>query len=59
MRARLLELGLAAEADLTPDPQPGDHWLLINSLGCRPIRRLDEMELEVHLEAEALWRSLL
>jgi len=59
MRGRALELGLAPEADLPPAPERGDHWLLINSLGCRPIRRLDGMELEVHPGAEALWRSLL
>ena len=33
MRAQLLERGLAEEADLSPEPQPGDSWLLINSLG--------------------------
>ena len=59
MRARLLRLGLAEEATLQPQPEPGDQWLLINSLGCRPIHRLNGRELEVHPNAEAFWRSLL
>jgi 4-amino-4-deoxychorismate lyase len=59
MRAQLLKRGLAEEADLSPEPQPGDAWLLINSLGCRPLSRVDEHPLELHLNAEALWRSLL
>jgi 4-amino-4-deoxychorismate lyase len=59
MRAQLLERGLAEEADLSPKPQPGDAWLLINSLGCRPLSRVDEHPLELHPNAEALWRSLL
>jgi 4-amino-4-deoxychorismate lyase len=59
MRAQLIERGLAVEADLSPEPQAGDAWLLINSLGCRPISRVDEDPLELHPNAEALWRSLL
>jgi 4-amino-4-deoxychorismate lyase len=59
MRAQLLKRGLAEEADLSPEPQPGDAWLLINSLGCRPLSRVDEHPLELHPNAEVLWRSLL
>ena len=59
MRGRLLELGLAREAPLQATPEPGDAWLLINSLGCRPLRSVDDQALELHHDAEALWRSLL
>ena len=59
MRAQLLERGLAKEAELSPEPQPGDSWLLINSLGCRPLSRVGNHALELHRSAEALWRSLL
>ena len=59
MRARLLELGLAQEKPLSPMPEPGDRWLLINSLGCRPIRSLEGTTLALHQGAEALWWSLL
>ncbi|MFZ9850148.1 MAG: aminotransferase class IV [Vulcanococcus sp.] len=61
MRGRALALGLAAEARLEADPQPDDRWLLINSLGCRPLRSLNGSAL-AHLsssEAEAFWRRLL
>lgn len=59
MRGRALELGLAEEVELPRHAEPGDRWLLINSLGCRPLCRLDDLALEVHPGAEALWRSLL
>jgi 4-amino-4-deoxychorismate lyase len=59
MRARLIEQGMAQEADLIPQPQRGDSWLLINSLGCRPLSSVDGVPLKLHPNAEALWRSLL
>jgi len=63
MRSRLLELGLAEEARLEASAEPGDRWLLINSLSCRPLLRLDGQPLGVWLEAEEeakrLWRRLL
>ena len=59
MRARLLELDIAEEAALQAGPEPGDHWLLINSLGCRPLSALNGRPLGLHPNAEALWRSLL
>lgn len=63
MRGRALELGLAVEADLAePEPEPSDRrWLLLNSLGCRPLSAIDGRPLP-HLsaaEAEAFWRQLL
>ncbi len=80
MRGRALELGLAREASLDPALllQPGhqpfappvSEALLINSLGCRPIRAVQGQPLgpvgEAHGDpgrasalAESLWRSLL
>jgi 4-amino-4-deoxychorismate lyase len=61
MRSRSLALGLADERTLSPLPEPGDRWLLLNSLGARPLRAIDGTALD-HLsaaEAEALWRQLL
>lgn len=65
MRGRALTLGLAVEADLAepePEPEPSDRrWLLLNSLGCRPLRAIDGRPLP-HLsaaEAEGFWRRLL
>ena len=63
MRGRLLELGLVEEAQLEASPAAGERWLLINSLGCRPLLRLDGHPLEAWPEAETeaarLWRRLL
>ena len=59
MRGRLLQLGLAHEQRLEASPEPGDQWLLINSLSCRPLRSLDGQRLEPWGDAEPLWRSLL
>ena len=61
LRGRALALGLAEETRLQPVPEPGDRWLLINSLGCRPIASVDGHELDHHsaAEAEGLWRQLL
>ncbi len=61
MRGRALELGLVAESRLEATAQPDDCWLLINSLGCRSLRRINGDDLR-HLspaEAEAFWRGLL
>ena len=76
MRERALNLGLAAEAALPWGCGNGgggaaqaqaqaalraEPWLLLNSLGCRPIRAVDGEPLP-HLsaaEAEAFWRQLL
>jgi branched-chain amino acid aminotransferase len=59
MRARLLEQGLAEEQCLEASPSPGDAWLLINSLSCRPLSHVNGEALMLHPNAEALWRSLL
>lgn len=58
MRARLLERGEAREAELAPQPEPGDQWLLINSLSCRPISRIDGHPLQPLHTAQTLWSSL-
>jgi len=61
MRGRALAQGLAVEAELAPSPDPQDRWLLINSLGCRPLVAVDGLPLEPlsGAEAEGLWRGLL
>ena len=61
MRARALALGLAEEARLAPEPQPGDAWLLLNSLSGRPLLTVDGHRLAPFSSgaAEALWRQLL
>jgi len=59
MRGRLLALELARESSLEPGPEPGDQWLLINSLGCRPLSAVNTLPLEPHPGAAALWWGLL
>ena len=59
MRQRALELGLAREQRLAPEPQAGDQWLLINSLSCRPIQQLDAVPLEICTDPAGFWRQLL
>ena len=71
MRARALQLGLAEEADLcwsalgpTADPSEPtmqEPWLLLNSLGCRPLSAVDGQQLPClsAAEAEAFWWQLL
>ena len=66
MRQRALDQGVAREAlqPIAPEALQGggiDRALLINSLGCRPLRRCDGRPLNPPspAEAEALWRALL
>lgn len=59
MRAQLLARGLAMEKALAPEPEPGDQWLLINSLSCRPVRSVEGTGLETWGDPKGFWRSLL
>ncbi len=59
MRERGLKLGIFEEAHLEPTPLKEDQWLLINSLGCRPINQINHHKLEVFENPEKLWLSLL
>ena len=52
MRGQLLSRGLVQEERLEAQPQSGDRWLLINSLSCRPIERLDGQALTPHNRQE-------
>ena len=59
MRARALEVGLAKEAHLGPNLQTEDQALLINSLSCRPLQRLNEQALQTCPNPQDLWLTLL
>jgi 4-amino-4-deoxychorismate lyase len=58
MRQQALDLGLAQEAPLAAEPEPDDHWLLINSLSCRPIAALDGQPLAPWEDPEGFWTQL-
>ena len=59
MRQRGLENGLFKEAKISLKPETGDHWLLINSLSCQSITKLNNIILNEYKETEILWKSLL
>ncbi|WP_413744651.1 aminotransferase class IV [Synechococcus sp. MIT S9451] len=59
MRQQLLELGIAREQHIDPTPQPGDKWLLINSLDCRVVSEVNHQALSTAVEAKELWAELL
>ena len=59
MRQQLLERGIASELSIDPTPEPGDAWLLINSLDCRMVSAVDGQALSPAVEAKQLWMSLL
>ena len=59
MRGQALNQGLMQEQSLSVEPQPGDQWLLINSLGCRTISQVNGESLRNSGNGEAFWKSLL
>ena len=59
MRGEALKQGLLKEQSLSAEPQPGDQWLLINSLGCRTISQVNGEPLTNRGNGETIWRSLL
>ena len=59
MRGEALKQGLLKEQSLSAEPQPGDQWLLINSLGCRTISQVNGEPLTNRGNGETFWRSLL
>ncbi len=59
MRQQGLNRGLFQEAELSAIPQSKDQWVLMNSLGCRPIQKLNNTQLEIFPKSSELWQSLL
>ena len=59
MRQQGLKSGIFKEAEISPQPESNDQWLLINSLSCQPIYKINTTYLESYSEAEILWHSLL
>ncbi len=59
MRQQGLNAGLIKEAKIMPAPEENDEWLLINSLSCQPIIRLNKMALQSVSNPYQIWFSLL
>lgn len=58
IRRRGLDLGQLEEASLGAALQGGDQAVLVNSLGCRPIRSIDGQPLQLSEAGIDLWRQL-
>ena len=59
MRKQLLEKGLVQEQIINATAESGDCWLLINSLDCRVVSRVNERHLDTEIDAAAFWKALL
>ena len=59
MRQKAIDTGKVKEAEIGNNPKHGDQWLLINSLSCRPIYKLNEYTLPIFSKPEELWLSLI
>ncbi len=59
MRAQGLRNGILKEAKLSNNPESEDEWLLINSLSCHSISKINQTSLKLYKNPERLWRSLL
>ena len=59
MRQQGLNSGLIQEAKITDELYEGDEWLLINSLSCKPINKVNKNSLTISTNPQELWFSLL
>lgn len=59
MRQQAIDQGLLKEVKLRREPENGDQWLLINSLSCHPITKINKTILATYPEPKDLWLSLL
>ena len=58
MRQQGINLGLFKEANIDITPQIEDEWLLINSLNCQPISKINNNNLKTSINPTTLWLSL-
>ena len=59
MRQQGIDLKLIKESILQPVIEEDDEWFLINSLSCRPIRKIDEKSLKISTNPQEFWKELL
>ena len=59
MRAQGLKTGILKEAKISHRPEIGDQWLLINSLSCHSISKINNTNINNFEHCEKLWKSLL
>ena len=58
MRQQGLDNEILHEEKLSTLPNQNDQWLLINSLGCRPIYKLNKINLSLFANPKDFWLSL-
>ena len=59
MREVGIQLGILKEVKLEPKVYKNDQWLLINSLSCKPIRKINNMSLNTFSDPKKLWLSII
>ncbi len=59
MRQQGIESGLIKPKKLSPTPEEGDQWLLINSLSCHPIEKVNGKALKTLKNPKEFWLSLI
>ena len=58
MREQGIKKGLFKEEEILSELNPNDEWLLINSLSCRPISKINQTNLDLFINPEKFWHSL-
>ncbi|WP_320663598.1 aminotransferase class IV [Prochlorococcus sp. MIT 1223] len=58
MRQQGINLGILKEAELSTSPNKNDEWLLINSLGCQSIYKVNDYELNTFTNTQDFWLLL-
>ena len=59
MREQGLRNGTIKQALIDANPMEGDFWMQLNSLGCQPIRQINDIELPIFNQCKEFWYSLI
>ncbi len=59
MRQQGIQKGVVHEVKLSAKPEPRDQWLLINSLSCRPITKVNNQNLPIWSNYQEFWYELI
>ena len=59
MRQRGIDLNIVKETHIEAAPLDHDEWFLINSLSCRPIKQINNKQLNVKTNPKDFWLKLL
>jgi len=59
MRGQGIKKGFVKEEIIQPMPEENDQWVLINSLSCKPIKKVNRTSLKTLSNPNQLWMSLI